>query len=300
MFLYNHMAIFACIAHEGSITAASNKLELPKSTVSLKLKELEEQLGVRLMQRTTRTLTLTEYGRRFYEQCREMQEVGDAATRMMQGLQEEPAGTLKVTCPFGMSDGRFPQVIQLFSERYPRVRLQVLSSNERVDIVKEGIDIALRLGVLEDSSLIARRITACQRWPLASPAYLAQHGAPEKPQALLKHRCIVSAFTPRWTFLEGKRVHAVDPVPHLRVTDVVMARELAISGAGICMLPDMLLKSEIADGLLVPLLPDYPMETRDLNLLYQSRKLQSPAVKRFVETALEVFQGTAQPDPAVK
>ncbi len=290
MFLYNHMAIFACIAREGSITGASEKLELPKSTLSLKLKELEEQLGVRLMQRTTRSLTLTEYGSNFYEQCQQMLEVGDAATRMMQGLQDEPSGTLKLTLPFGMSYGRILEAIQLFSERYPRVQLQVLSSNERVDIVRDGIDIALRLGVLEDSSLIARRVTECRRWPLASPGYIAAHGAPTTPRDLAKHRCIVSAFTQTWSFRTGKSVQTITPPPYIRLTDVVMARDLAIAGAGICMLPDLMITSEIDDGLLVPLLTDHPMETRDLNLLYQSRKLQSPAIKRFVETMIEVFE----------
>lgn len=293
MFLYNHMAVFACIAREGSITSASKKLEPPKSTVSLKLKELEEQLGVRLMQRTTRSIKLTEYGTRFYEQCQEMLNLGDAATRMMQGLQEEPSGTLRLTMPFGMSFGRILELIHRYSERYPRVKLQILSSNERLDIVREGIDIAVRLGVLEDSSLIARRITRCRRWPLASPAYLAEHGTPETPRGLAEHRCIVSAFTREWTFRSGKQVQAVTPSPYMRVTDVVMAKELAMAGAGICMLPDLLLTSEIDDGLLVPLLPDHPMETRDLSLLYQSRKLQSPAIKRFVETALEVFDDHA-------
>ncbi|MEM1112762.1 MAG: LysR family transcriptional regulator [Pseudomonadota bacterium] len=288
------MAVFACIAEEGSITGASRRLELPKSSVSLKLKELEEQLGVRLFQRTTRRLTLTEHGSLFLEQCREMIEAGDAATRTMQGLQNEPRGTLKITCPYGMSDGRIPQVIKLFSERYPRIKLQVLARNERVDLVKEGIDIALRLGVLEDSSLIARKVTTCTRWPLASPDYLARHAPPVAPDDLARHRCIVSAYTPRWSFTRGKQLQTVSPSPFIRVTDVGMAKQLAIAGLGICMLPDMILNREIEDGLLVPLLRDYPMERRDLNLLYPSRKLQSSSVKRFIETTLEVFSNPQQ------
>lgn len=290
MILYNHMAVFACIAQQGSITGASDKLELPKSTVSLKLKELEEQLGIRLIQRTTRTLTLTEHGQLFYEHCQEMLSAGDAAARTMQGLQDEPRGNLKLTCPFGLSDTRLHRTIARYCERYPRVKLEVRASNTRVDIIKEGIDIALRLGTLEDSSLVARKVTECRRWALASPRYLEHHNRPNKPHDLTQHRCIVSSFTPHWRFTDGKKLHTITPTPHVRVTDVVMARELAIAGVGICMLPDILLASELDTGALVPVLPDYPMEVGDLNLLYPSRKLQSSAIKRFIDTALEVFQ----------
>ena len=291
MLLYNHMAIFACIARERSFTAAAEKAGMPKSTVSLRLKELEEALGVRLIQRTTRQLTLTDYGRLYYEQCVDMLDAADQATGMMQGLQEEPRGILKVSCPFGMSESRLPAIISVYTQRYPLTRIQVLASNERANIVKSGIDIALRLGELEDSSLIARKIKDCSRWILASKAYIDQHGAPEKPGELHKHRCIVSGFTPRWGFQDGKTLREIAPEAYIRVTDVNMAKTLAVDGVGICMLPDLLISDEIDRGLLIPLLPDFPMPKRPLNLVYPSRKLQSASIKRFIETTMEVYSG---------
>lgn len=289
MMLYNHMAIFACIVREQGISATAEQLGMPKSTVSLRLRELEQALGVRLIQRTTRQMKLTEHGRQFYEQCQQMLEVGDAATGMMQGLQEEPRGKLRITCPFGMADTLMPKIIGLYTERYPHVQLEVIASNERVDVIREGIDVALRLGVLEDSSLVARKVMDSRRWALASPTYLERFGIPERPADLLKHRCIVSRFTPRWGFVVGRRVEELEPDPYIKVTDVVLAKQLAVDGVGICMLPDIMVGDEIDKGRLVPLLPNHLMETRPWSLVFPSRHLQSTSVKCFLDTAMEAF-----------
>jgi DNA-binding transcriptional LysR family regulator len=296
MILYNHMAIFASIAREQGISATAEQLGMPKSTVSLRLRELEEELGVRLIQRTTRQMKLTEHGRLFYEQCMKMLEMGDAAIDLVRGLQDEPRGKLKISCPFGMSETVVPKIIDTYTARYPQVRVELLASNERVDIIREGIDVAMRLGVLEDSSLIARKVNDSRRWALASPAYLERHGTPQKPKDLLKHRCIVSAFTPRWGFYAGKRVAELAPEPYIKVTDVVMARKLAVDGVGICMLPDLMIGEELEEGSLVRLLPDYPMETRPWNLVFPSRNLPSASVKCFVDVALEIYGEVSRHD----
>ena len=295
--LYNHMAIFTAIVREQGVSATAEYLGMPRSTVSLRLKELEEQLGVRLLQRTTRQMTLTEHGRLFYEQCQKMLELGDAAIDLVKGLQDEPRGRLRISCPFGMSETVVPRIIERYTQRYPQVRVELLASNARVDIIREGIDIAMRLGVLEDSSLIARKVADSHRWALASPVYLEQHGTPQKPQDLLKHRCIVSAFTPRWGFLVGKRVAELEPEPYIKVTDVVMARKLAVDGVGICMLPDVMIGDELQLGSLVRLLPDHPMETRPWNLVFPTRNLQSASVKRFVDTAQEIYGNATEVAP---
>jgi len=172
----------------------------------------------------------------------------------MKGLQSEPAGTLKINCPYGMADSFLPQVLRQFSDRYPKVSVQLISSNQRIDIIAEGFDLSFRFGLLDDSSLIVRAIQPCQRWILASPDYITAHPTREKPQHLREHRCIVSGFTPRWDFRSGKRKISIHPQPYIHVTDVVMAKNLAMEGVGICMLPDISASKEVEAGLLVPLL----------------------------------------------
>lgn len=293
MIFYNHMALFVAIVREGSISGTAQLLDMPKSTLSLRLKELEQELGVRLMQRNTRHMRLTEHGRLFFRQCQSMLEQGELALDMMKGLQEEPRGTLRITCPYGMSDSLMPQIIERFTDDFPQVKIELLASNERVDIVADGIDIALRLGPMEDSSLIARKVTDSRSWPLASQDYLEKFGEPSKPGDLLKHRCIVSFFTPRWSFRVGKRVEEITPEPYIRLSDVMMAKRLAMDGIGICMLPDVMIKDEVADGDLVPLLLDHPMESRPWNLVFPSRHLQSASVKRFIDMAMDIYRDPA-------
>jgi len=288
--IFNHMAIFAAIVNEGSFTQAAKVTGVPKSTVSLKLKELESELGVRLIHRTTRQLTLTDHGQQFYQQCQQLVNLGENATRSMQGLQKEPAGKLKLSSPFGMSDSFLPETLRRYQQRYPKVDIQLISTNQRVDILQQGIDIAFRFGLLEDSSMIARTIKRCQRWVLASPAYIEREPALLSPTQLRDHRCIVSQYSPQWEFADGKRKIAIQPHPHIQVTDIVMAKSLALKGIGICMLPDISAKREVEAGTLIPLLPNYPLEQRDLNLVYPSRNLQSAAVKCFIETIFEVYE----------
>ena len=189
-----------------------------------------------------------------------------------------------------MADSFLPEVLREFGARYPKVTVQLISSNQRIDIIAEGFDLAFRFGLLDDSSLIARSIQHCQRWILASPDYINAHPELEKPQQLREHRCIVSEFTPRWDFRSGKRRISIHPQPYVHVTDVVMAKNLALEGLGICMLPDISASKEVKAGKLIPLLPNYPLEPRDLNLIYPNRNLQSAAVKCFIETLLEVSE----------
>lgn len=288
--LFNHMAIFVAIVDEGSFTQAAKSIGVPKSTVSLKLKQLESQLGVRLIHRTTRQLTLTDQGKLFYPQCRQLVVLGESATRSMQGLQKEPMGTLKLSSPFEMSDSFLPEALRRYQQRYPKVDIQFSSTNERIDILQQGVDVAFRFGVLEDSSMIARTIRRCERWILASPDYINAAPALLNPAQLREHRCIVSQYTPQWEFSDGKRKIAVQPHAHIQVSDLVMAKNLALKGAGICMLPDISVNREIEAGSLIPLLPNYPLAQRDLNLIYPNRNLQSPAVKHFIETVFEVYE----------
>ena len=290
MLLYNHMAIFAHIALQGNFSKAAERLGLPKSTVSLKLRELEQHLGVRLLHRTTRHLILTEQGRQFLERCENMIEIGEDATQLLHGLQKEPQGNLKVSCPFSMSDSFLCEVVIAYTKQYPKVTLNLISANSRVDVVKDGFDLALRFGDMEDSMLVARKVTGSVRRVLASPAYLEMHGDPSVPEDLNHHHCLVSEFTPTWTFQSGNEHRDISPDPFIRITDVSFAKKLAVEGVGICMLPDLLTEKEIKSGTLVPLLTNYSMKPVNLNMVLPGRGFQSASVKSFIETVLDIVK----------
>lgn len=287
MLLYNHMAIFAHIALQGSFSKAAEQLKLPKSTVSLKLRELEEQLGVKLLHRTTRQLSLTAQGQQLLSRCQQMVDIGEDATQLVHGLQQEPQGSLRISCPFAMSESFLSQLVTRYTRRFPKVRLQLISSNNRVDLVKEGFDLAFRFGTLEDSTLIAKKIATSPRRLLASASYLKEHGEPSSPDDLLEHRCLVSEFTSLWTFQQGPLEHQISPKPFVQVTDVSFAKKLALEGVGICMLPDLFSQEEVDRGRLKPLMSDYVMPAVDLHLVLPSRGLQSASVKSFVEVLME-------------
>ncbi len=283
------MAIFAAVVSNGSFTAAAEQLGMPKSTVSLKLSQLEKELGVRLLQRSTRQLSLTEEGQRFYEQCRDLLINADTAIDTLKGLQAEPSGTLRISLPFGMSNSLLPLIMTRYQALYPKVKIEVSSSNDWIDIIKEGFDLALRAGPLRDSALVARELCPLHRYLVASPSYLERRGTPTRPQELSQHTSIVSSYTPQWEFIGAKGNYKIKPLQAIVCNDQDVIRELLIEGAGIGIVTDINLKSAINSGELTPLLSNYEMVGRSLHLVYPSRELLSPHVKQFIELAVETY-----------
>lgn len=289
MIPYNHIAVFVAVIRHGSFTRAAEHLGMPKSTVSLKLSELEKELGLRLVQRSTRQLSLTEGGRRFFEQCRRIVESADSAVRELKELQAEPWGTLRISLPFGMSRTRLPQIVSRYRALYPKVKVEITSDNDWVDIIKEGYDLALRVGPLMDSALIGRELCRLQRYLVASPAYLERHGAPATPQDLARHVCIVSSYTTIWEFTGPDGRQAIQPQQAVIANDQDVIRELLLQGAGIGVVTDAAQDAAIASGELLPLLKGYEMVGRSLHLVYPSRELLSPQVRQFVDLAVKVY-----------
>lgn len=279
MLLYNHMAVFSAVIQAGNFTRAAEQLKLPKSTVSLKVAQLEEELGIKLLQRTTRQLTLTEQGKQFYQHCRRMQQ-----------LQDEPHGMLRVSGPFGMTCSPLPEILSTYSQRYPGVKLELLCSNDWIDLIAGGFDVALRAGPLQDSSLIVRELGPVRRLLLASPEYVRDNKPLRVPDDVRQHPCIVSAYTTKWTFVGTEGAQTITPEPHVLSNDLDMIRELLVKGVGIGTLPASSLGTEVEDGLLVPLLENFPLEQRTFNLVYPSRKLQSVNLKRFIEIAVALYE----------
>lgn len=280
------MALFAMVAECGSFTGAAKRAGLPKSSVSQRISQLEQMLGLRLINRTTRQLNLTFAGERYLVHCQEMLQASERATTAIERLRDNPSGRLRITSPAGIGATLLARFNTAFQQVYPGVTLEVSVSDQLRDIVQEGYDIALRTGQPQDSSLIGRRIGYCDRLLVASPDYLAQFGAIEHPQQLAEHRCIAHQAWNEW-LLKKEEEYYRWLLPLIHMTDnLVYARECALQGAGITLLPRFLCDELLASGELVEVLPEWKVAGNELWLVYPSRKLNSPALTRFVEYAL--------------
>ncbi|CAM8032185.1 DNA-binding transcriptional regulator, LysR family [Atlantibacter hermannii] len=281
------MALFALVAERGSFTAAANEAGLPKSSVSLRISQLEQQVGLRLLNRTTRKINLTFAGERYLVHCREMIDASERAEFALQRLRDNPSGRLRITCPAGIGATLLARMNTQFQRCYPEVMLEVSVSDELIDLVESGYDVALRTGKPQDSSLIGRMIRHSPRILAASPAYLDSHPAIEHPSQLAEHQCIVHRAWNEWVLQKGDDYFRCT-LPRLHTTDnLLYARECAMEGAGITLLPSFLMGTSLTSGILKRVLPDWEPEGNDLYLVYPSRKLNSPALSCYIDFALQ-------------
>ncbi|KML65217.1 LysR family transcriptional regulator [Pectobacterium peruviense] len=281
------MALFALVAECGSFTQAARKAGLAKSSLSLRISQLEQQIGLRLLNRTTRQLNLTFAGERYLIHCQEMLQASERADLAIQRLRDNPSGRLRITSPAGLGSTLLARLTAEFQQRFPAVSLDVLISDTVIDLVQEGFDVAFRTGKPHDSSLIGRSLGQTPRYLLASPDYLARHPALLHPQQLQQHRCIAHHAWTEWLLHRGSELYRW-LLPDAHITDnLLYARECAIAGAGITLLPDFLCRDEAVSGKLVRVLPDWHAEANELYLVYPSRKLNSPALACFIDFVLQ-------------
>ncbi|MBA0185991.1 LysR family transcriptional regulator [Pectobacterium versatile] len=281
------MALFALVAECGSFTQAARKAGLAKSSLSLRISQLEQQIGLRLLNRTTRQLNLTFAGERYLIHCQEMLQASERADLAVQRLRDNPSGRLRITSPAGLGSTLLARLTAEFQQRFPAVSLDVLISDDVIDLVQEGFDVAFRTGKPHDSSLIGRSLGQTPRYLLASPDYLARHSALLHPQQLQQHRCIAHHAWTEWLLHRGSELYRW-LLPDSHITDnLLYARECAIAGAGITLLPDFLCLDEAVSGKLAKVLPDWKVEANELYLVYPSRKLNSPALACFIDFVLQ-------------
>jgi len=290
----NEMAIFVHVVEAGSFTGAAKNLGLPKSTVSRKITQLEERLGVRLIQRTTRSLRLTDTGNAYYNQCArilgEIEEANIAVTQM----QSTPTGTLRLTAPLLFGSTVLSGLVAEYMEQHPQVAVDMVLSDQCLDLVQEGIDIAFRIGQLEDSSLIGRYLGDVRGILCASPDYISAHGTPTNPEQLSDHQLLTqSTWANNWT-MQGPddEQMTVQVKPRLQVNDFASLYTLALSGAGIAPLPLLIASPAIRSGDLVPLLCDWPFEASPIHALYPSNRHLSAKVRSFVDFIIESIRPT--------
>ena len=273
--------IFTRVVEYHSFTQAAQSLGMQKSTVSRRIALLEERLGVRLLNRTTRKLRLTEVGQAYYERCRQiMHDFAEAEQAVMQ-LQQAPSGLLRITSPIEFGQMFLASLLGDFMRQYPQITAEVELASRSVDPLQEGVDIVIMVGQPEDSTLVARRLLSTSRWLCASPDYLAAHGTPTSVAELAGHRAVLlSTDSQRYWPLSG------DSLPCQRVlscNNITFAREAVVAGAGIAALPALICAESVHSGRLVRLLADVPLPVGELYAVYPSRRFQAMKVKAFLD-----------------
>ena len=280
----NEVLVFARVVQAGSFTKAAALLGMPKSTVSRKLSELEERLGARLLQRTTRKLSLTDAGRTYYDySARIVGEVEDAE-RAIGRLQEAPRGLLRVTSPVNF--GFVGSIVGDYLKRYPEVRLELFCTGRVVDLVEERFDLGIRAGALADSALIARSLGRVHWFLVATPAYVKRRGRPRSPADLEKHDCLlfgVGGDRAELHLENGDETARVAVAPHMTVTDNDILRAVALAGIGIALLPAFHCVEDLRARRLERVLPDWNAPPTPVHVVYPSTRHLSPKVKTFVD-----------------
>jgi DNA-binding transcriptional LysR family regulator len=280
----NDVVVFAKVVRTGSFTGAGRELGLPKSTVSRKISELEERLGARLLQRTTRSLSLTDAGRAYYEHASRIVAELDAGVTAVQELEEAPRGQLRVSAPLNF--GAFAPVLSSFVKRYPGVEVEVVCSDRLVDLVAERFDVAIRASRLKDSTLVARPLGVLRSFMVASPDYVATNGEPRQPKDLTNHACLVfGAGADRGYFRlsrKGKE-ETIAVGGRLVANDFELLHGAAKDGLGVAVLPFSRIAPDLDAGRLVRVLSEWSAMAFPIHAVYPSTRHLSPKVRAFVD-----------------
>ena len=282
------MQCYVRAVETGSFSAVARELATSQPTISKNIAHLEESLGVRLLHRSTRKMSLTSEGESYYSECRRILDAVAEADSLVRG-QQAAAGVLRVCCPPALARHRIMPLIAPFTARHPAICVDLQFSNRDPDLVEEGIDIAFRIGQLPDSSYRARLVASYALCCAASPEYLKQHGTPQKPADLLQHNCIL--FTRNtagliWNFAD----EVVRPRGNLRVDNPEGLRVAALSGLGIVVAPTWLFADELHDGRLDCLLEAWPIEAVPVHLIYPAKRFLPTRARVFIDFVAEAFQ----------
>lgn len=281
------MRTFVRVAERGNLTAVARELGTGQSTVTRHLSELEQAVGAPLLSRTTRRVTLTEEGSRYYAQCLQILRLVEQAGEEIRDTRGAPAGTIRVSCTAALGVLHITRLIFAFQARYPDIRIDLSLTDERIDLVKEGVDIAIRLGPLTDSSLKLHPLGESTRLLVAAPAYLAARGRPEKPGDLARHNVIRMSNVAGSEMLtlvgpDGK-TYAVPVTGDLRVDHGLAAREAFRAGRGIGPAHRWLVDDLLKRGELEPLLPDHALTPTPLNMLIVPERAKVARVRLLID-----------------
>lgn len=286
------MQLFVRVVDAGSYTAAADQMEISRALASKLVQSLEEQLGVRLLHRTTRKLSLTEAGESYYQRVSEILGSLHEAEALASELQVEPRGRLRVSAPMSFAIHHLGSAVAEFQQRHPRIELELNLNDRQVDLVEEGFDMAVRIARLADSSLVARRIARCRLLLVASPDYLARTGAPQQPQDLIARNFLsytLAARRDEIVLVSGSERHTLNLSGNLRVNNGDVIASAAVAGLGICLSPSFLIWQRLQRGELVPVLPRWQIPDIGVHAVYPAGRTLPAKTRSFIDFLVERF-----------
>jgi DNA-binding transcriptional LysR family regulator len=292
MDLFRSMEAFVLTVKTGSFVSASISLNTSPQMVAKYILFLETQLGLKLLNRTTRTQNLTEFGKQYYERCLSILGAVKSTSMLAQQFLDEPSGALRISAPFTFGNFSLVPLISRFMKRYPKISVDIQLSDYYVDLIKDGFDIAFRIGDLSDSGIIARKLNPYQLIFAASPDYLAQYGVPLTPDDLKKHQCLIYQYVNQnkkdhvWSVMISGEIINIPISGTFQSNQTSALAIAAIEGLGITMLPESMLQESIKQKKLFPILQEFLPPAKQLNMLYTADHQQPPKLKTFIEFVL--------------
>ncbi|MCY1296240.1 HTH-type transcriptional regulator PgrR [compost metagenome] len=273
---------FVAVAEAGQFTAAAERLGLSSSQVSRQVARLEERLQTRLFYRSTRKVALTEAGQTFLQHCQRLLDAREEALRAVSDLAGEPKGLLRMTCAVAYGERFIVPLVNRFMARHPQLRVDIELSNRTLDLVHEGLDLAIRLGRLQDSRLVATRLAPRVMYLCAAPAYLERYGRPHSLSELARHNCLVGS-SDQWAFQQEGREVALRVQGNWRCNSGQAVLDAALLGFGLCQLPDYYVLEHLRSGALVSLLEQHRPPNTAVWALYPQQRHLSPKVRQLVD-----------------
>lgn len=282
MTIWDGINEFVCVVETESFTAAAKRLEVSVAHISRQVNQLEDRLGAKLLYRTTRKLRLTEVGEVYYQHARKILDDMQAAERAVMEMEGKPTGKLRITAPVYYGEYFLAPLVNDFLLQYPQLDLELKLTNETVDLVKEGYDLAIRLGTLDSSSLMCRKLARRTQYLCASPAYLTTHSTPQTLADLANHRCLGGSLD-HWRFLENGKLRNWRVGSAWSCNSGLALKDAALKGLGIVQLPDYYVQEALAQGSLVSLLESHRLPDDGVWVVYPQNRHLSPKVRLLVD-----------------
>ncbi len=273
---------FVAVAECGQFTAAAERLGLSSSQISRQVARLEERLQTRLFYRSTRKVSLTEAGQTFLQHCQRLQDGREEALRAIGDLASEPKGLLRMTCAVAYGERFIVPLVNDFMARHPQLRLELELTNRSLDLLQEGLDLAIRLGRLQDSRLVATRLAPRVMYLCAAPSYLQRYGRPHSLSELPRHNCLIGS-SDQWQFQQEGREQALRVQGNWRCNSGEAVLDAALRGFGVCQLPDYYVQAHLRSGALVALLEAQQPPNTAVWALYPQQRHLSPKVRQLVD-----------------
>lgn len=289
---FHNMSVFVEVVEQGGFTAAMDKTGLSRAQVSKLVMQLEEHLGTRLLNRTTRRISLTETGRIYYERCKALLVEVDEIDSMASEQTTTPRGKITIGAPSSFGTLHFKNVITEYMKQYPQVQISLHLTDRFVDVVDEGFDVVVRIAELADSSLIARKLSTCKLVVCASPDYLKEHGEPKVPQDLALHQCLLYSNAPKpdtWTLYGPAGMETVRVSGPLTADNGDILKAAALADQGVVFMPTFIVGEDIHSGRLQQILTNYCPPDLAIHAVFPSRRYLSAKVRTFVDFAATYF-----------